>query len=265
MVRNGTPRIRATERTLAILSAVVGDRGQSSVSAIARSLNTPVQTAHRQIATLVGEGFLARGDLRQLYAGPRLLQLLSQIDEKEVIVASTAPRLEQLAHDLTTVIQLGTLENDMVTYRIKVGVDAERIFTKVGMQLEAYCSGVGKVLLAHLSRSDRAAYLASGPFPAITRRTMTDPEQLLNELVKVRSSGHAFDRGEIADGMVCVAVPICAPNRRVLAAISATFTGDSAECRAQHALGKMYDAARDIELTTFGDYNLQDRLRANFL
>ena len=81
----------------------------------------------------------------------------------------------------------------MVTYRIKTGQGAGNLFTRVGMQLEAYCSGIGKMLLAHLPEEQQRAYLAGGPFPALTAKTITQPEALAQELERIRAQGFALD------------------------------------------------------------------------
>lgn len=221
-MRDGTPHIASFKRTLAMLEAVVHDGGESSVSAIARRLGIPVATAHRQIVTLVGEGYLRSVGKGRHVAGPRLMSLAQRLDERQLIANVAAPILHRLSAQVNGVVQLGTLENDMVTYRIKTGQGAEGLFTKVGMQLEAYCSGIGKVLLAHLSDRDRSDYLAGGPFVALTARTIVEPSLLAEELAKVRAQGFAIDEGEIAEGLLCMAVPIRNPQARVIAAISSS-------------------------------------------
>ncbi|WP_277949210.1 IclR family transcriptional regulator [Sphingobium sp. LB126] len=220
MVRNGTPSIAALSRSLAMLEAILNDRDGRSVAAIAELIDMPVATAHRQVTTLVAEGFLARMPRGRLGPGRRLLSLMQSVDEKQLIVAAAAPVLHRLAASVRSVVQLGTLENDMVTYRIKTGRGASDFFTKVGMQLEAYCSGIGKVLLAYQTEQDREAYLATGPFPALTSNTITDPELLRKELARVRAAGVARDAEEIVEGLACLAVPIHSMDGHVRAAIS---------------------------------------------
>lgn len=133
------------------------------------------------------------------------------------------PAVEALAEDLGTTVHLGSFDGDMVTYRAKAGVSKGGLFTEVGGQLEAYCSGIGKVLLAHLPEDERNAYLANGPFVALTPHTITDPAELAHELDHVRSQGLAFDREEIEERLRCVAVPLFAPDGSVPLALSASF------------------------------------------
>lgn len=221
-MRHGTPAISALSRSLAMLEAVLADRAGRSVPEIAANIGLPRATAHRQVSTLIAEGFLTRVQGGRLGPGPRLLGLLELVDAKQVIVAAAAPLLHRLADRLHCLVQLGTLENDMVTYRIKTGQGAGDIFTRIGMQLEAYCTGIGKVLLAHLPLREREAYLATGPFPALTANTITEPALLRQELATVAAQGFARDLEEIAEGIACIAVPIFGPDGTVAAAISAS-------------------------------------------
>lgn len=235
-----------------MLHAVVEDGGRSNVSSLARGIGMPLATAHRQVTTLVGEGYLKPCGGGRHVAGPRLFGLLRALDEKQLIASVAAPILQRLARDLRTVVQLGTLENDMVTYRVKTGEGAGALFTRIGMQLEAYCSGIGKILLAHLPAEQRAAYLASGPFVALTARTITDPVVLAEELATARQQGFALDRGEIAEDLRCVAVPIHSPDGRVPAALSATQSGPPFRHADDRLLERIQAAARQIEQAAFG-------------
>jgi len=249
----GTPQIAALHRTLAMLEAVIADGGASSIAALAREAGMPVATAHRQVATLVAAGYLARSAAGAHLPGPKLLGLVHRLDEKQMIARAAAPILHGLALRLGSIAQLGTLENDMVTYRLKTGRGAARLFTRTGLQLEAYCSGIGKVLLAHLPPAERAAYLAAGPFVALTTLTITDPVVLGETLDAIRTCGFASDDGEIAEDLACLAVPIHAPDGRVPAAISVSrLTGPRRPLPdASAILPELLAAARDIEARAF--------------
>jgi DNA-binding IclR family transcriptional regulator len=251
-MRKGTPPIAALRRTLTTLEAIVLDGGHSSVSAIARSNCMPIATVHRQVTTLVAEGYLKPTTGGRHIAGPRLLALLQRLDEKQLIANAAAPVLHRLATRVGCVVQLGTFESDMVTYRIKTGQGAKALFTKVGMQLEAYCSGMGKVLLAHLPDEQRRAYLAAGPFVALTPNTITDPAALADELGRVGKQGYAIDDGEIVEGLFCVAVPVRAPDGSVPAAVSISQTGEPARCKPlERILPQLTAAVAEIEKIAF--------------
>lgn len=248
----GTPRIASLQRTLAMLEAVIADGGRSSVSELARRIGMPPATAHRQVTTLVAEDYLAPSGGGRHVPGARLLGLLHRLDEKQIIANVAAPILDRLASRIRSVVQLGTLENDMVTYRIKTGRGAQALFTRVGMQLEAYCSGIGKVLLANLPEDRREAYLAAGPFVPLTERTIIDPDRLRDELDAVRDRGFAIDDEEVAPGLRCMAMPVCRRDGTVLAAVSVSqAVGSPHRLQDGPLLAMLRDAAQAIERQAF--------------
>ncbi len=210
------------ERNLMLLEAVVADSGRSSVSTLARASGVPVASAHRHIAALVGAGYLIPAGYGRHLPGPKLRTLAGMIDDKQIMINAATPILDRLASRTRCVVQLGVFENDMVTYLVKAGQSAGDLFTQVGMQLEAYCSGIGKVLLAHLPAQAQAEYLLNGPFIALTARTITDPLLLKAELEHVATQDFAIDDEEVVAGLQCVAVPVRNRIGDVIAAISAS-------------------------------------------
>lgn len=218
------------------------------MAVIAAKVGLPKATAHRQATTLLHEGYLRRLPTGQLVAGPRLVTLAQAIDHRQVVVAAAAPVLHRLALKLRCVAQLGTLDNEMVTYRVKTGQAAGDFFTRVGLQLEAYCTGIGKVLLAHLPEREREAYLATGPFPALTANTITDPAALRVELELTRAQGYACDNEEIAEGLICYAAPVRIGVTEVVAAISVSTSLDVRRRNSDKAIiAKLFKAVQEIE------------------
>lgn len=140
-----------------------------------------------------------------------------------VLKAVSRPLLDSLAKRTGLTAHLGMLEDDMVTYLVKARGDAN-VLTQEGMQLEAYCSGIGKVLLAAMPERERERYLTSSPFVRLTANTIVDPEILRAALKTVRQTGHARDNGEIDPSVRCIAVPVRLDGR-VFAAISISQSG----------------------------------------
>lgn len=251
-MRSRTPQIASLTRALSTLEALISAGGSRNLSDVARDLGMPIATVHRQATTLVADGFLVRLANGHYAAGARLARMLGHVDEKQIIANAAAPVLHRLASQLCCVVQLGTFENEMVTYRIKTGQGAGDLFTKVGMQLEAYCSGIGKVLLAHLPEKAQEDYLATGPFPALTADTIVDPDKLRTALEQVRQRGFATDDGEIHEGIFCVAVPIRTIDDRVLAAISVTrMKRPGRRMTTERTVQYLEQAARDITAAAF--------------
>ncbi|WP_235537515.1 IclR family transcriptional regulator [Sphingomonas sp. Root1294] len=134
----------------------------------------------------------------------------------------------------------------MMTYLLKEGDPAGTAISGPDMQLEAYCSGLGKVLLAHLSKEELDAYLATAPFVALTPSTIISSGALRAELALTRERGYALDQGEMFDGFICIAVPVRIGGR-VVAAISLVVTQTATPCRPVSYLARLHGAALRIE------------------
>lgn len=213
---------------LRLLSAIVADDGRSTLAQIASRSDLPLPTAHRLAMTLVSERFLERVRKGLFLPGPALGVLSAQSSVAGRIAACLRQPLARLAQVEGVFAHFGVLEDGMVTYLVKESGAGLRsnLFTAENIQLEAYCSAVGKVLLAALPDHELDAYLANGPFVALTRQTLTDPQALRNELVAVRSDGVAFDRFEVCDDLFCVGVPVCDDAGRVIGGVSASMIGE---------------------------------------
>jgi len=224
-----------------------------ALSELAAKLRVPASTAHRWIAVFERRGLLARIGRGRYSAGLVLAQMAGLTETNIVLAAVGRPLLRHLGHHPDRTAHLGVLEDDMVTYLVKEGAGASTLFTREGMQLEAYCSGIGKVLLAHLPPDVLDRYLEDGPFIRMTARTLTEPNAIRAELEQVRIQGYALDRAEASEDVYCVAAPVHDADGRVVAALS--VSGPSDEIAAPALIGAMLGCAGTLSsrLVPFGD------------
>jgi DNA-binding IclR family transcriptional regulator len=111
----------------------------------------------------------------------------------------------------------------MVTYLAKASSrGAFPVHTRVGAQLEPYCSALGKILLAALPDSEVDGFILDGELIALTPNTIRTGAALRAELKKVREEGYALDDREHLANMRCVAVPVRDQYGVTVAALSAT-------------------------------------------
>lgn len=217
---DGSESKATAERVLDLLDALVTERGGGSLPAAAQKIGLPISTAHRLAALLVRRKLLVRGDRGQYLPGWGLAQLAQQADWRHVLSGVSRPFVRRLARKSACTVHVGVLDGDMVTYLVKEQGPGVTLFTQEGMQLEAYCSAIGKLLLSELPHAELEEYLRGAPFPALTSKTITEPGMLRTHLGEIRVRGYAIDDCEIADDLVCFAVPIRRPDGTTLAALS---------------------------------------------
>lgn len=209
---------------LRLLQALVADGGRSTLSEIASAQDIPLPTAHRLALTLEGEGYIERQSKGCYLPGRELSRIMPLIPQPEDRIAVRLRRpIKQLAAKHRVLMHFGVLDDGMVTYLVKENGGEQELFTEERMQLEAYCSGIGKILLAALPEEDLQAYLDNGPFVALTKHTLTQPDEIRAELGTVRQEGVAFDRFEIRDDIFCMAVPVTSPAGETIGGLSASF------------------------------------------
>lgn len=191
-----------------------------TLAQIARHTGLPKSTVHRVLAMLADTGAVEPTE-----AGYRVglrMFALGALPPEAALREAALVHLEQLHRYTSQTLHLAVLRGGDVVYLEKLpsrnGVPSPAL---VGDRLPAYCTAVGKVLLAHSGDADAAAAL-TGPWRRRTARSLASAEQLRRQLQSIRADGLAVDREEAAEGLACVAVPILVHDRAV-AAISVAF------------------------------------------
>jgi len=210
---------------LTLLERVVANDGTRSLPQICREVDLPVSTGYRLLATLQQSGFVARTGPSRYRPGAVLIRLGRMADFDSLLQDIGRPLLANLARRTGLTAHLGVFESDMVTYLVKAPGKVD-VLTREGMQLEAYCSGIGKVLLAFLPQDDAERYIRSGSFVKLTPQTMVEPRDLRRALGEIRTAGFAIDDREIDDNLRCIAAPVRGHDGGVCAAISLSSAGE---------------------------------------
>lgn len=218
-----TPRIQSVDRAFSLLNCLVDSGGIGSLPVMATRCGLSVATTHRLLATLEGLGAVIHIAPGKYRIGTTLFRLTGENSIERLYAAAAEPSLRKMCKSLCTAGHLGVLDQDqMVTYLAKASRRTQFPPTVIGSKLEAYCSGLGKVLLAALPANELDEYLDEAPFIALTSRTITTQESLKKELHRVAKRGYAVDDCELFDDLRCVAVPITNAAGQVVAALSAS-------------------------------------------
>lgn len=235
-----TPKNKSVQKAFKMLRAFHEPDEWLTSAELSRRAQLPEASGYRLIQTLLDIGAVIR-DGRGLYGPGMLLVSLSRyVAHERLLRDAAASILEDLAGELDLIVHMGVLDDGMVTYVAKAGTNERfRVHTKVGTQLEAYCSGLGKVLLSALPLHELEAFLIEGELVALTPNTITDPTAFKAEIERVRRKGWAMDDCEIASDLRCVAVPVVDAQGRAVAAISSS---DSADRMTEARIAEVHDA-----------------------
>ncbi len=217
-----TPSIKSFDKSISLLRLLLEEESAVEMKALSREIDAPVSTLYRYLSSLTRAGLLFRKERGGYLPNPAFLKELAKFDANAILVDCVRPHLARLGAELAATVHFGVLEDDMVSYIVKEGRGQDRLFTREGQQLEAYCSAIGKVLLADLPKPRLDAYLSGGVFPALTNHTLTTPREIRAELKRVRSRGYGVDDREVDETLFCLAVPVRDGFGCMLGAISAS-------------------------------------------
>ena len=217
---------QSLERGLAILSAFRSGQPLLGVSELARGVGLSRSTAHRYIATLATLGYLQQDPASRKYRlGPRVLDLgfsaINSMDLREV----AAPHLQALSDETGHTVNMAVLDGADIVYieRCRTARQGQReidLNLHVGSRLPAYCTSLGKVLLANLPPDQLQETLQRVELTQRGPNTLTASDALLRELERVRRDDLATNNEELAYGLRSIAAPIRSQMGDVVAAIN---------------------------------------------
>ncbi len=211
-------------KALDVLDQVAAYGRPVRFSALLEASALPKATLYRLVQTLTNQGMLAYDPERQTYAlGLRLVRLAHTAWKQSSLAPVARPFIDVLAEDAGETVHLAQMDSGQVIYVDKRNAaEPIEMFSQAGKVGPAYCTGVGKAMLAYMGQEARDAAIDRQSFYAHTPATLDSPEKLLRELDQIRAAGHAFDREEHEPGIICIAAPILSSPGRVIGALSIT-------------------------------------------
>jgi IclR family transcriptional regulator, pca regulon regulatory protein len=217
---------QSLERGLAILSAFRSGRPLLGVSELGRDVGLSRSTTHRYVATLAVLGYLQQDPATKKYRlGPRVIDLgFSAINSMELREIA-APHLRELSDETGYTVNMAILDDLDIVYvdRVRSAQPGQReidLNLHVGARLPAYCTSLGKVLLAQLPAEERDERLRRIDFARRGPNTLTSRTALEAELERVRREGYAINNEELAYGLRSIAAPVLTHDGAAAAAIN---------------------------------------------
>lgn len=213
-------------KALSVLDMVARHGGPVRFTDLLENAPFPKATLYRFLQTLTHQGMLQFDDDRGTYAlGVRLVRLAHAAWAQSSLAPIARPYLDDLAGLTGETVHLAQMDLGQVLYVDKRNAATPvEMFSQAGKVGPAYCTGVGKAMLAFMPPAAVDDAISRQSFHRFTDHTLNSADKLRAELGAIRARGHAFDREEHEPGIICCAVPILARSGRVLGALSVTST-----------------------------------------
>ena len=226
-----TPRLheprfsQSLERGLAILGCFTPQRPILGIADIADDLGMSRSTTHRYVITLVALGYLEQGASRKYRLGLRVTDLGMSALNATGLREHAHPYLEQLSQQTSYTTSLSVLDGTDVLLvdrvrslrRAQSTVDAG---LHPGSRLPAYCTSMGKLLLASLPKPEQRELIAQIKLTKRGPNTITSKRALRDELDHIALAGLAVDDEELAAELYAIAAPVRSEAREVVAVVN---------------------------------------------
>lgn len=212
--------VGSLEKGLAVIEVFDADRSRLTLTDVAKLTGTTRAGARRYLRTLVRLGY-AEFDGRFFSLTPRILRLGYAYLASAPMPARLQPFLEKISEETGESSSAAMLDGDEIIY---IARSATRRIMSVGLgvgtRLPAYCTSLGRAILAYQPQADIEAYLERVHIEARTRFTITDKQELLAALREVHEQGYAAINEELEIGLRSIAVPVQQENGSVRIAIN---------------------------------------------
>jgi IclR family transcriptional regulator, pca regulon regulatory protein len=208
-------------RGLVVIQAFTPQSPQMTISQLSVKTGLSRAAVRRCLYTLTKLGFAGAEDGTRYGLRPRMLQLSNTYTASNALSTSAQPILERMSAIYHESFSVATLDGDDIVYIARTTISrVMSVDLHIGSRLPAYCTSMGRVLLAHLPADQLEQYLARAVLTPHTTRTVTTSDKLMLLLRNVRRNGYALVDQEYEVGLRSLAVPVYAPTGRVVATLN---------------------------------------------
>lgn len=209
-------------RGLIVIQAFTQQTPQMTISQLSLKTGLSRAAVRRCLYTLTKLGFAGAEDGTRYGLRPRLLTLSNTYTSSNALSTSAQPILERMSSAHHESFSVATLDGDEIVYiaRTQVAARVMAVDLHIGSRLPAYCTSMGRVLLAYQPADWIEQYLARVVLTPHTTRTVTTVDKLMMLLRNVRRNGYALVDQELEVGLRSLAVPVFAPSGRVVATLN---------------------------------------------
>lgn len=242
--RKDARRVQVVERAFGLLEELTALGGSATAGELKEASGLAGPTVHRLLHTLVHLGVLHQLPSKRYALGANLVPLGEGATRQ--LGGLALPQMQSLVVELGESVNMAAMESGTVVYIAQApSPRSMRMFTEVGRRAHLHSTGVGKAMLSTMEAQRVRELLASAGMPAMTPKTLTKPDALVEQLPVIAAQGYALDDEEQELGVRCLAVPVPhGPTRMGLSVSGPTARMDDEFVR--HAVPLMTRTAAEI-------------------
>ena len=237
-------------RGLAVVKAFSDQRRAMTIAQISHKTGIPRAAVRRCLYTLKQLGY-ADSEANNFYLKPKILTLGYSYLSSTPLTISAQPCLNQVSRSLNESCSLAVMDEGEVLYISRSATSrVMSVALNAGSRLPAYCTALGRVMLAAMTESQLNDYFSEYELRAYTERTLVSEEKLRVLLREVGQTGYAIVEEELEIGLQSIAVPVRGASGAVVAALNiATQTTRVTRHQLEHAfLPTLLNAASELSV-----------------
>jgi DNA-binding IclR family transcriptional regulator len=212
-------------KALAVLDAFTAEQDHLSAAQLGAATGVARGSLYPILYALEDRGYLQRGAVRAYGLGLRFVERANLLLRRMDIHETARPTLQHLASALHVNAHVGVLNGLAVVHlHREIGADAVVVGEIIGWQAPAYCTALGKVLLADLPSEELSRLLAASPLLPYTPATITSVPRLTQEIRHIADRGYAINDEEYHAGIVGIAAAVTDVAASACYAISISVT-----------------------------------------
>ena len=221
-IKQGKYRIQSLSRGLKILQSFSSDTPILKLKDIAHKLNLSEATVFRYISTLKDLGYLTKdGNTKEYRLTVKVLDLGFSALNSLGFPNIALPCLEELAQKCQESASMAVLEENNIVYVVRAATKRWMSTNlQVGSRLPAFCTSLGRAILAYKPFNEVESILNEKKLIAYTPYTITDIEALKKVLAKVCQDGYVINDQELEVGLRSAAAPVWGASGKVIASIN---------------------------------------------
>jgi len=208
-------------RGLIVIQAFTLQHPQMTISQLSLRTGLSRAAVRRCLYTLTKLGFAGSDDGSRYSLRSRMLTLSHTFTTSNTLATAAQPVLERMSATYRESFSVATLDGQDIVYIARSSVSrVMSVDLHIGTRLPAYCTSMGRILLAWLPPEQLESYLAHAVLTPHTTRTVTSVEKLRGLLRSTRRNGFALCDQEYEVGLRSLAVPVFTPTGRVVATLN---------------------------------------------
>jgi DNA-binding IclR family transcriptional regulator len=220
--------IQVIERMMSLLAALARHAAPVNLKQLSGETQLHPSTAHRILSVMVDNRLVDRIEPGTYRLGIRLLELGSLVKSRISVRQEAVPHMQALHQALGETVNLSVRHDDEVVYieRTAGSSSMMRVVQIIGTRAPLHITAVGKIFLAEDGADRCLEYARRTGLPRFTENTLTDAEQLVREIDKIRRQGYSFDNEEAEKGVSCIGAGIYNDENRLVAGLSVSAPSD---------------------------------------